>query len=288
MAHEITHSLDGFSNPSGSLSDSSIWHDAVAQDAAIVSDYGKTNYIEDFAETGFLAHYENVNPGGLAQYSSAASQIQHQVSAAQQLLGDLIKPGGVTQWNHHGPSSPSVQKGSAKRLSHIELKVSVNNGGWTTLKEDLDIPSFAGRRSGPPPSLVLDTATTPDAEDTKVSSSTIGYDPGFGCSIHGKEIVHPIDDIQSSDSESSEPEPTTERRCSGAEDLLGQLDNLEAARGEELVSPQTMPGNCEGIWDEVDFTSRGTARQYDDWMDEADDLEATATMPGGTRYYRVQ
>ncbi|KAJ2988451.1 hypothetical protein NUW58_g3968 [Xylaria curta] len=77
----------------------------------------------------------------------------------------------------------------------------------------------------------------------------------------------------------------TANRIFGGEDLLEELDNLEAARPKPETQ-QGMPGNREDIWEKLDF---GTlTSEFDSWVDEVAALEASASMPKGTRYYTVK
>ncbi|KAI3320324.1 hypothetical protein HD806DRAFT_547514 [Xylariaceae sp. AK1471] len=76
-----------------------------------------------------------------------------------------------------------------------------------------------------------------------------------------------------------------QRRTLGGQDLLEELDDLEAARPTVEKRQISIPGNREGIWEQPDFGA--STQQFDDWVDEVAALEALASMPEGTRYYKV-
>ncbi|KAI8626435.1 hypothetical protein F5Y19DRAFT_488259 [Xylariaceae sp. FL1651] len=79
---------------------------------------------------------------------------------------------------------------------------------------------------------------------------------------------------------------TTESRFPGVKDFLEELNDLEAARPEESKQKITIPGDKAGIWDQPTLTvPKG---QFEDWIDEVGALEASDTMPEGTRYYKVK
>jgi hypothetical protein len=83
-----------------------------------------------------------------------------------------------------------------------------------------------------------------------------------------------------------------QRRILGGQDHLEELDDLEAARPKVDEREISIPGNREGIWDQLDFSvpsssSRQQHEQFDNWMDEVAALEASVSMPEGTRYYKV-
>lgn len=74
--------------------------------------------------------------------------------------------------------------------------------------------------------------------------------------------------------------------CSpGSRDLLATLDVLEAARPKCGKKQITIPGDREGIWDQMSFQC--ATSKPDNWVDEVEALESSASMPEGTRYYQV-
>ncbi|KAI0450767.1 hypothetical protein F5B21DRAFT_507851 [Xylaria acuta] len=75
-------------------------------------------------------------------------------------------------------------------------------------------------------------------------------------------------------------------RISGGQDLLRELDDLEAARPKPGKRRVIVPGNREGIWETPYFGA--VKSDFDSWVDEVAALEASASMPKGTRYYKVK
>ncbi|KAI0022822.1 hypothetical protein F4780DRAFT_777286 [Xylariomycetidae sp. FL0641] len=91
--------------------------------------------------------------------------------------------------------------------------------------------------------------------------------------------------------EGSDPSDTSEsseedvRQELMADSFLGRLDNLESAE-PKVTKVQTMPGDREGIWDDPDPTPQAPQKEYEDWVEAADDVEASASLPAGTRFYK--
>ncbi|KAI1821306.1 hypothetical protein F4861DRAFT_475877 [Xylaria intraflava] len=81
--------------------------------------------------------------------------------------------------------------------------------------------------------------------------------------------------------------PILENRISGGQDLLEELDGLEAARPKQKNRRITIPGNREDIWEQPTFSTVVVKQHFEDWIDEVADLEASVSMPEGTRYYKV-
>lgn len=98
MLHETGHSLDAYGGygPVGStlFSKSETWHNAVAQDPKVPSNYSNTNYMEDLAETTVIAFYDVNVPGGVKQVQKGWQDIFTQFNTVKERLGDTLKPGG--------------------------------------------------------------------------------------------------------------------------------------------------------------------------------------------------
>ncbi|KAI1741777.1 hypothetical protein F4680DRAFT_446781 [Xylaria scruposa] len=73
---------------------------------------------------------------------------------------------------------------------------------------------------------------------------------------------------------------------SGGQDFLKELDDLEAARPKSEKRQAAIPGNREGIWENLELEA--FKLHFDSWVDEIAALEASASMPKGTRYYKVK
>ncbi|KAI1408249.1 hypothetical protein F5Y13DRAFT_112537 [Hypoxylon sp. FL1857] len=100
LAHEMSHSLDSHVSidgvteaGQGGLSVSQTWKQQFSQDSAAVTEYARTLWSEDLAETGILALYDTVVPGGADSLSNNSHSIYHQYSTYQKYYGDIITPG---------------------------------------------------------------------------------------------------------------------------------------------------------------------------------------------------
>ena len=115
MLHETSHSLDWHALPQYSqpFSGSSIWQDNYNQDSATPTGYGRTNWLEDFAETGMVGVYDKVVPGGFGSIESNWNAIFHQYATYQGYLGDIILPGGSCS-NRFANTAPVPKGASAK------------------------------------------------------------------------------------------------------------------------------------------------------------------------------
>ncbi|KAH9909257.1 hypothetical protein F4778DRAFT_776410 [Xylariomycetidae sp. FL2044] len=125
LAHEIAHSLDQYAGDGSGLSGGSTWKDAVGKDSAVVSDYGETNYGEDFADAAAFALYDIAVDSGLKSLSSNEGNIKNQISTVKSLLGDLIKPGAVKTCNRKFDNGKTTTKsgGSKKLRSEFSAKL---------------------------------------------------------------------------------------------------------------------------------------------------------------------
>lgn len=113
LAHEMSHSLDylalqQFGFP---FSDTAIWRDSYDLDRAVPSDYSRTNFAEDFAESGIVGVYDKVVPGGIKSIEPKWPAIFHQYTTYQGYLGDNILPGG--QCRNRIANSETVPKGGS-------------------------------------------------------------------------------------------------------------------------------------------------------------------------------
>jgi hypothetical protein len=97
LIHETSHSLDWhaleqFSTP---FSGTKLWQDSYKQDSHTPTEYGRTNWMEDFAEAGMVGVYDKVVPGGFRSIAKNSYQIIHQYTTYQGYLGGTISPGGT-------------------------------------------------------------------------------------------------------------------------------------------------------------------------------------------------
>lgn len=114
LLHELSHSLDWHALPkySSPFSGTSNWQNEYAKDSHTPTGYGRTNWMEDFAETGMVGVYDKVVPGGFGGINSNWNQIFHQYATYQGYLGNTILPGGTC--DKRFPNTAPVQKGARK------------------------------------------------------------------------------------------------------------------------------------------------------------------------------
>lgn len=122
MIHEMSHSLDwhalpGYPSP---FSSSNEWQSNYAQDSNTPTGYGRTNFMEDFAETGMVGVFDKVVPGGFGSIAGNWGQIFHQYATYQGYLGDTILPGGTC--DKRFSNAETVPMGGRKRDEKIGAK----------------------------------------------------------------------------------------------------------------------------------------------------------------------
>ncbi|KAI0864556.1 hypothetical protein F4860DRAFT_510888 [Xylaria cubensis] len=200
------------------------------------------------------------------------------------------------------------------------LQVDIENEGWSSLKP---VPSLSSSRSSrthlPHPLSPLSCAVTtaeidaPNNVNSKISRPTFDLSLCFGhlsqatdCRpieiakelIHGNHICS--DEVwigyRLKDSGEDEEDCYTHSfdeagyhpasHISGGQDLLKELDDLEAAQPKPEKRQAMIPGNREGIWKNPELGA--SELHFDSWVDEIAALEASASMPKGTRYYKVK
>lgn len=115
MLHEMSHSLDWHALPqySSPFSGNSNWQDEYNKDSNTPTGYGRTNWMEDFAETGPVAIYDKVVPSGFGGLAGNWNQVFHQYATYQGYLGDTILLGGSC--DKRFANSETVPKGGSRR-----------------------------------------------------------------------------------------------------------------------------------------------------------------------------
>ncbi|KAI1104033.1 hypothetical protein F4804DRAFT_352504 [Jackrogersella minutella] len=115
FAHEISHSLDSHveaphvTKPGqGGLSISLYWAQQFILDDATISEYARTQWSENLAETGIIALYNMVVPGGVFNLKTDPRHVFHQFATYQTYYGDLITPGSKMKCNMRLPDSKVV------------------------------------------------------------------------------------------------------------------------------------------------------------------------------------
>ncbi|KAI1265378.1 hypothetical protein F5Y18DRAFT_386337 [Xylariaceae sp. FL1019] len=187
---------------------------------------------------------------------------------------------------------------------HRQSQVTVEEG-------DLESPEIEHKMALKPPSSVSShsrilTKTDPpqtecsaDASETRRVKKMNLVIPGIHDHRHNRP--HKFGDVEAGQSHLSEEEwveielsingfesSDRNREDLGGQDFLAKLDDLEAARPNLTRETTIMPGDRNGIWEQPNFHQHRPVRRFDNWVDEADSLEATASMPEGTRFYKVK
>ncbi|KAI1204870.1 uncharacterized protein F4807DRAFT_454352 [Annulohypoxylon truncatum] len=116
LAHEMSHSIDAHIEvpgvtPSGKggLSSSKRWAEQYALDNATVSDYARTLWAENLAETGIIALYNIVVPNGVANLQhNSPRQVFHQYATYTTYYRDIITPGKNQTCKQRVPDSKMV------------------------------------------------------------------------------------------------------------------------------------------------------------------------------------
>lgn len=135
LIHEVSHSLDWHALPQYQqpFSSSSIWQNNYNQDSATPTGYGRTNWMEDFAETGMVGVYDKVVSGGIGKIEPNWNAIFHQYATYQGYLGDTILPGGSCR-NRFGNTAPVTMSSSAKMRIDSTTKPDTSID-WNSIKE---------------------------------------------------------------------------------------------------------------------------------------------------------
>ncbi|KAI1140932.1 hypothetical protein F5Y05DRAFT_292430 [Hypoxylon sp. FL0543] len=115
LAHEISHSMDShISIPGvtqegqGGLSTSHAWKEQYSLDSAAVSEYARTSWAEDLAETGIIALYDRVVPGGAGTLSNESWSVYRQYATYQKYYAGILPPGVKVCCTDRLENSPMV------------------------------------------------------------------------------------------------------------------------------------------------------------------------------------
>ncbi|XDG07535.1 hypothetical protein ABKA04_007150 [Annulohypoxylon sp. FPYF3050] len=116
FAHEMSHSLDahveipGVTPPGqGGLSQSQRWAEQYALDNATVSEYARTQWAENLAETGIIALYNNVVPNGIGNFhQNQPFEVYHQFATYTTYYRDMITPSKNRTCQRRVPESQLV------------------------------------------------------------------------------------------------------------------------------------------------------------------------------------
>lgn len=128
LLHEVSHSMDWHAVPGhgDTFSSSSIWSDAYNRDSRTPTDYGRTNWMEDFAEAGKCGVADANLKGGFGSITYYWSTIQNQYKTYEQYFGSFIKPGGTCP--RRFANSPTVPtNGNSKRTESAKPEEPATN-----------------------------------------------------------------------------------------------------------------------------------------------------------------
>ncbi|KLU82215.1 hypothetical protein MAPG_01290 [Magnaporthiopsis poae ATCC 64411] len=126
-AHEFSHVLDQFAladlvekkgyNLGTRYSETSMWADAYNNDSATATPYGRTNWVENFADAGRFAMSDMTTRGGIISSYGNWSALAAQNADYRQRLERVIFPEGFPRGGlctAKVPSSPGVLKSTGK------------------------------------------------------------------------------------------------------------------------------------------------------------------------------
>lgn len=92
MSHGLDFmALQEYGSP---FSDTPIWRKSYMLDFSSPSDYSRTNFAEDFAESGLVGVYDKIVPGGVGRIQPNWWEVFWQFRTYQRYLLDQIVPGG--------------------------------------------------------------------------------------------------------------------------------------------------------------------------------------------------
>lgn len=107
--HELSHSMDRIKAGGNRWSETQAHKDAVENDTHLVTVYGRSDYVEAFAETGILAAYDIATEGGLPAVEPNWGRVENQLHFAVDKFGtDLML--GVMQCMNKVAGTPPMPK----------------------------------------------------------------------------------------------------------------------------------------------------------------------------------
>ncbi|KAF4126398.1 hypothetical protein GMORB2_0134 [Geosmithia morbida] len=116
MAHEMSHQLDwygqaditGGGGAGAPFSNSKIWQDNYNLDTACVTDYARTKWSEDFAESGAMGLYDRLVPGGLRAAYPSTDGAYHQLHTFETYMESYIAPKPKSTCTHRRSNGEAV------------------------------------------------------------------------------------------------------------------------------------------------------------------------------------
>ncbi|KAI5867483.1 hypothetical protein GGS23DRAFT_179519 [Durotheca rogersii] len=121
FTHELSHSLDshievpGVTPPnSGGFSSTKAWKDMFDEDTAAISEYGRSGWPENLADSGVVALFDIVVPGGAGTINPNWTSCFHQYANYKTAYGHVVTPGVKLNCTKRVDDSPIVQAGDGK------------------------------------------------------------------------------------------------------------------------------------------------------------------------------
>lgn len=128
MTHEVSHSIDwnAKGTPGAPFSSTNDWQYWYYQDQDTITNYGRTNWLEDFAESGMVGTADKYLAGGFGSVTYGWSLVKHQYQNYENNFFDLMAP-GKTCWRRFANSAAVRMDGSRKRGMGPKPDVSIKS-----------------------------------------------------------------------------------------------------------------------------------------------------------------
>ncbi|KAL7620913.1 hypothetical protein AAE478_008223 [Parahypoxylon ruwenzoriense] len=130
LTHEISHSIDshatvpGVTPPEGGggLSVSKAWMDLFNHDTAAVTRYARSSWPENLAESGVVALFDIVVPGGVGTINPNWTSVFRQYGTYKTHYGHIVTPGAKSSCTHRIQDSEIVRIGNGNNnfQAHFE------------------------------------------------------------------------------------------------------------------------------------------------------------------------
>ncbi|KAH6692740.1 hypothetical protein F5X68DRAFT_129668 [Plectosphaerella plurivora] len=146
IIHEVAHSVDGYLlqhiDSSRPFSYGNTWRTIVGRDSAIVTEYGRTSWPENFAESMVIAVANHNFPGGIGSMHPNPGPVRNAYTGLHDLIPEVIGSRAKTQCTMRHLNGNAVLKNNNLRtsiplpdtgfLSDIEVIESIGDAGNAT------------------------------------------------------------------------------------------------------------------------------------------------------------
>jgi hypothetical protein len=130
MSHSLDwHARTDRASPFSSTGD---WQNEYAKDSHTVTGYGRTNWMENFAEAGKIGVFDKVVPGGFGSIAGNWGQVFHQYATFQGYYDQWIHPGGTCAKRF--ANSETVPKGNARMDTASKPDYSIDASNVTIIE----------------------------------------------------------------------------------------------------------------------------------------------------------